>query len=354
MSKYYKGIIATTLVVFLFGFNVELIHSQTQIDILEMGFIYDEAPYPSCHASTIIETANGDYLAAWFGGTDEKDDDVDIWMSRFANGQWSEMQTMTHLPEIPTWNPVLYSGDGKIWLNFKIGPSPQEWIAATRHSTDDGETWSEMDYLPAGLLGPVRAKPITLEDGTIIAGTSFEAGYKRNSPRNAPYRMWSSWVNRSRDGGRTWSIHGPMILEDNNFGTIQPALWQGDDGNIHAYMRTTSQQGFIAHSVSSDEGLTWGPATNSGLPNPSAGVDVVKMKSGKVALIYNHLERGRNAIHIAFSNDDGANWEDPIVLEAEEKELSYPAMIENSKGELMLTYTHNRSKIRFMKVKVSN
>ena len=354
MIKELKKLISLSFVLSFFCVDADLLRSQTQIDIVEMGFIYDEAPFPSCHASTIIETDNGDFLTAWFGGTDERDDDVDIWMSRYNAGKWTEMRAMTNFPEIPTWNPVLYAGDGKIWLNFKIGPSPQEWIAATRHSSDDGKTWSKIDYLPAGLLGPVRAKPITLDDGTILAGSSFEAGYKRNSPSDAPYRMWSSWVNRSQDGGRTWSIHGPLVLEKSNFGTIQPALWQGDDGKIHAFMRTTSQQGFIAHSVSHDNGLTWSPAINSGLPNPSAGVDVVKMNNGKVALIYNHLERGRNAIHLAFSHDDGQSWEDPITLEAGEKELSYPAMIEDSRGNLILTYTHNRSKIRFMRVRVSD
>lgn len=32
----------------------------------------DDRPFLSCHASTLVELDNGDTLAAWFGGTAEK------------------------------------------------------------------------------------------------------------------------------------------------------------------------------------------------------------------------------------------------------------------------------------------
>ena len=46
-------------------------------------FIVEEKrDFDSPHASTLIRLKNGDILAAWFGGSWEKNPDVAIWMSR--------------------------------------------------------------------------------------------------------------------------------------------------------------------------------------------------------------------------------------------------------------------------------
>ena len=56
---------------------------------LHSEFIYESAPYPSCHAPTIVETKSG-LRAAWFGGTAERMPDVAIWTSHLTGGLWSE------------------------------------------------------------------------------------------------------------------------------------------------------------------------------------------------------------------------------------------------------------------------
>ena len=88
-------------------------------------FIFEGAPFKSCHASTIAETKPGAFLAAWFGGDAEGKPNVAIWGSRYENGRWSEPFEMVREPEIATFNPVLfYSKDRTLWLYYKFG-SPE-------------------------------------------------------------------------------------------------------------------------------------------------------------------------------------------------------------------------------------
>lgn len=314
---------------------------------LNSGFIFKEAPFESAHASTVAELANGSLMAAWFGGRSEGDPSVEIWTARKPpNGSWSAPKVVTSYPQSPCWNPVLFRRDNKLWLFFKVGPSPREWVGAYRISEDEGRSWSSVHYLPAGLLGPIRTKPITLENGDILAGTSVEAGYNAHTPADAPYKSWAAWVERSSDKGRTWHKHGPIAMPNENFGVIQPTLWQTSRGHVRMLLRSTHRVNRIVSSVSKDGGKTWTPAQPTALPNPNSGIDAVKLADGRVVLAYNHTESGRTPIHVAVSSDDGATWSAPLVVEDGAGEFSYPAIIQADNGNIHLTYTWKRSRIR--------
>ena len=67
---------------------------------------------PECHASTIEETPDG-LVAAWFGGTEEGDTDVGIWVARHDGARWSTPVEVVdgsegESEEFPCWNPVLF------------------------------------------------------------------------------------------------------------------------------------------------------------------------------------------------------------------------------------------------------
>lgn len=312
-------------------------------------FVYEQAPFPSCHASTIVETPQGDLLAAWFEGTAEGKPDVAIWMSRKQGGTWSTPAEMAREQGVATYNPVLfYTADQRLWLYYKFGPSPQTWSGARRFSSDDGRTWSPVEHLPAGLLGPIKDKPLLLNDGTIVSGTSVES-----------YHSWACWVERSRDNGKSWTKHGPIIPESlsqsetGTYGIIQPAIVPLPDGRLRMFVRATKQIGHICYADSRDNGQTWTAAKPTTLPNPNSGIDAVALRDGRIVIVYNHTTQGRSPLNLAVSAD-GEHWQPFLALEEQPGEFSYPAIIQGHNGDLHITYTYNRRRIKHVQVPLAD
>src|SRR5688572_15108521 len=81
--------------------------------ILRKEFIFETAPFPQCHASTIVEASDGTLVAAWFGGTREHHPDVGIWLSRNEQGKWTPPVEVANGTQPDgarhtCWNPVLF------------------------------------------------------------------------------------------------------------------------------------------------------------------------------------------------------------------------------------------------------
>lgn len=307
-------------------------------------FIFERAPFVACHASTLVELRDGDRMVAWFGGSAEGRPDVAIWGSRRTGGQWSAPVELAREPGVAAYNPVLfYTQDRRLWLYYKFGPSPSTWTAARRFSNDDGKTWSKVEHLPAGLYGPIRAKPLVLGDGVIISGTSVES-----------YRSWAAWIERSVDQGRTFTRIGPIALdlpapEHETHGLIQPSVVMLGPRHLRLYARSTRSIGKICVADSFDEGLSWTAAHALDLPNPNSGIDATALRDGRVVLVYNDSDSQRTPLKLAVSGD-GEHFRNFLTLEDAPGEYSYPAMIQTGAGDLEITYTWNRQKIKYVRV----
>ncbi len=320
--------------------------------LLKSEFIYETAPFPSCHASTIVEPKSGGLVAAWFGGTREKHPDVGIWVSRFESNTWTmpvevangiqyrkaDGTTLRH----PTWNPVLFQPkEGPLLLFYKAGPSPQSWWGMLTTSTDGGKTWEQPRRLPEGIYGPIKNKPVQLASGEILCPTS-------NETEETPSK-WAIYFERTRDLGRSWErtelLHDGVAVQ-----AIQPSvLFLGGD-KLMALGRT--RQGKVFKITSDDAGATWGTITLTELPNPNSGTDAVTLQDGRHLLIYNHTSKGRSPLNLAISKD-GSNWQPVLVLESDPGEYSYPAIIQTSDGLVHITYTWKRQRIKHAVVEPS-
>jgi predicted neuraminidase len=311
-----------------------------QSALLTAEFIFDTAPFPECHASTIVETTDG-LAAAWFGGKHEKSPDVGIWLSKHIGGKWTAPVEVANGAQhfgkrYPCWNPVLFQPrNGQMMLFYKIGPDPKSWWGMLMTSSDDGKSWSEPQRLPENIIGPVKNKPVQLANGDILCGSSTEqAG-------------WQVHFERTADLGNTWRIVGPINRTD-EIGAIQPSILFHTGHRLQAVGRT--QQGCIFETWSQDDGKTWDKMTLTGLPNPNSGTDAVTLRDGRQLLVYNHSAKARSPLNVAVSAD-GRLWQAALTLEDEPgKEFSYPAVIQTRDGLVHIVYTWNRRRIKHVVV----
>lgn len=313
--------------------------------IVSHEFIYERAPYPSCHASTIVETEKHELIAAWFGGTAEKNPDVGIWVSRFDPAKKTWLPSVEVANGIqsdgtrhPTWNPVLFQPhNAPLMLFYKVGPTPQTWWGELRTSTDGGRTWSAARRLPDGIYGPIKNKPVQLADGTILSPTSDETPEKPSK--------WRVYFERSTDGGQTWT-KTPFLNDGITVGAIQPSILFHDrigGAKLQALGRT--RQGKVFTVSSDDAGKIWGPMSLLEIANPNSGTDAVTLKDGRHLLIYNPVPKGRTPLKLAVSRD-GRDWKDVATLEDQPGEYSYPAIIQTADGRVHITYTWKRERIK--------
>lgn len=322
--------------------NAQQISTQSQ-------FIYDTAPFKSCHASTLAQTKDG-LVAAWFGGTEEKNPDVEIWFSREVNGQWLPPVSVANGIQqngtrYPCWNPVLYQyPDGPLLLFYKVGADPVEWWGELKRSYDQGRTWSAAEKLPDGILGPVKNKPVLLKDGRLICPSSTE---------NKTDGRWQIHLEVTKDQGRTWTKTAPLN-DGLRFHIIQPSLLLYGGDSLQLVCR--SMENRVVSVWSTDGGKHWQAPDTLSVPNPNSGTDAVTMSNGTQVLVYNPTERypgkwggPRYPLAVAISTD-GRNWRPVLTLETEPGEYSYPAIIETAPGQLVISYTWKREKIKVWKI----
>ncbi|WJH37421.1 exo-alpha-sialidase [Paenibacillus sp. CC-CFT747] len=175
-----------------------------------------------------------------------------------------------------------------------------------------------------------------MRDGTWLAPASIETE-----------EAWDSFVDISRDEGKTWTQSGWVPIDHSKLkgkGIIQPTLWSGDD-QVHMLLRST--EGYIYRSDSTDNGETWSEAYPTTLVNNNSGIDLAQLPNGTLVLVHNPVEgnwAARTPLICSASQDNGETWKEAFVLENEPGEYSYPAIV--AKGDrTFIVYTWKRERI---------
>lgn len=313
-------------------------------------FLPIAATTPEVHSATIVELANGNLLAAWFGGSREGAADVAIYASEHKVSGWSPVRIVAERINSQLalgqyvrklGNPVLTKdANGRIWL-FVVIASLGGWSTSSiayTISTDNGQTFSRMQQLITSPLlnisTLIRGNPLLYTDGSIAIPAYHELLGK------------FGLAIRLHPNGR--------ILSITNIGSgrtvLQPTFAAINSKHIVALLRRTGNSSAkILSAYSYDAGINWTIPQPTNLPNPDSSIAALSGLNNEILLVYNPLERGRHILSLASSND-GLHWHKRCNLELgiEGDEFSYPFLISDSLGNYHLVYTWKRQRIAYL------
>lgn len=338
------------------------------------------------HSSAIVETPKGDLFVCWFHGSGERTaDDVKVEGARLKKGakKWSERFLLADTPGYPDTNATIFIDPQKrLWLMYPTILA-NEWHTAlmkykisSDYENAGAPRWETNDVLHV-TPGPEFEAAVNKEmdafapqiDQLPEAQRERARTYLAESRRKAADKLYRrlGWMTRAHpfvlnnqrlivplysdgfsfslmaytdDWGKTWKTSTPLVGR----GNIQPSIVQARDGSLLTLMRDNGPAPKRLHmSRSRDRGETWSPVTDSDLPNPGAGAEIISLKNGHFALIYNDLEQGRHSLAVAISDDEGATWKWKRHLELEPAgtgEFHYPSIIQARDGSLHASYSY--------------
>ena len=345
------------------------------------------------HSSMIVECANGDLLVCWFHGSGERTaDDVKIEGARLRKGAkvWGQRFTMADTPNYPDTNCTMFiDPQQRLWL---LWPTilANEWhtalmkyqISSDYQRAEGAPRWHANDVLhitpgpefEATVATALAGVEATLKDLPPERQATIRA-YIDRTKKNAADKFFRrlGWMTRAHpfvldgkrlivplysdgfsfslmaitdDWGKTWTTSTPLV----GGGNIQPSIVKKKDGTLLTLMRDNGPPPKRLHmSESRDGGKTWSPVVDSSIPNPGAGAEIISLRNGNWALIFNDTEMGRNSLAVAISTDEGKSWAYKRHLEFEASgpeagAFHYPSIIQARDGSLHATYSYHLNK----------
>ncbi len=357
----------------------------------EEGFLRSELIFPlehwHNHASMIVECPNGDLLVCWFNGSGERQaDDVKVEGARKKRGakSWSPRFTMADVPGYPDTNCTIFIDPrGRLWLLWPTIMA-NEWHTAlmrykisSNYQGSEPPVWevSEVLHLTPGQKFVETVNAFADEYEKKIAGgpeAERARAFLERTRKNAADKLFRrmGWMTRAHpyvldgtrlivplysdgfsfsimaitdDWGRNWHASTPLV----GLGNIQPSIVRRRDGSLYTLMRDNGPAPKRLHaSESRDRGETWSPVVDSEISNPGSGAEIIALRNGHWALIYNDTERGRHSLAVSISEDEGKTWPWTRHLErdapgAEAGQYHYPSIIQAKDGSLHATYSYH-------------
>ncbi len=320
-------------------------------------------PWKTAHAPALLETKRGTLLCCWFAGSFEGGTDINIVVSRLSKDadKWEEPTYISNNDDFSDQNPSLFlAPNDEIWAMYtsQLGRIPgkdnMQYTSTIKRqiSVDDGKTWSDPEVVfPEE--GTFARQPIQiLSNGRWIIGNWIcTDGEKGLAGDPSAFRI-------SDNEGKTWK----RVDMPKSNGRVHPNVVELEDGHLIALMRSREADSIYV-SESYDYGDTWSEPVPTVLPNNNSSISALKLKSGRLAVAYNHssapvtyTKKGawpglRCPVSIALSEDGGKTF--PIIRHVERgegysgdlnrsnnKQYEYPYLMQSTDGMLHLAYAY--------------
>ena len=322
--------------------------------IVKDEFLYEHTFFPEAHASTIVETKKGDLVAAYFGGTHERDPDVCIYVNIKKKGS-------------NTWSTPILAADGVLDLN-----APNAKMMGLSGLTEE--------TTPA-TAGPIRLS--VLDGSAVKSSLSDEATYDYNTKttrltgvpttlkRKACWNPvlfempdgelwlffkigstvgdWTGWLCKSKDGGRTWSDKEPLPYDAEGRAFLGPiknkpelidgrllcgSSTEGNGWRFHMEILDLKTGQWKYVPVESTEAIK--TDDNKQHPIDCIQPSILKLKDGRLQV----LMRTHNArLATSFSSDNGDTWT-PVTLSEVENNQSGTDAVTLKDGRHALIYNN--------------
>jgi len=117
--------------------------------------------------------------------------------------------------------------------------------------------------------------------------------------------------------------------------TLQPVMLIKNPQQALVLMRRSgaSPKQVIA-TTTDDAGQHWSVPTKTALANPDAAISGVVLPDGRILVVLNNIEEGRDALSLVVSADGGATWKTVYQLEDQRRQPTEPARYMQAAGEL--------------------
>jgi len=291
----------------------------------------------STHAASLVELGDGRIRAFWFAGSREGAPDVEIRSAVFdpAKDSWSpehgivnradtQRSLLRYVKKIG--NPVAQRApDGKLWL-FYVTVSLGGWAGSSITaitSADDGATWGSARRL---ITSPF------INISTLIKGTPFL--YSDGTMGLPEYHEFIGKFGELLRIDNSGNIIDKQRLSYGK-STLQPVVLIANPQHALVLMRRSgnSPKRVIA-TTTDDAGQHWNTPTPTALANPDAALSGVVLPDGRMLVVLNNIEDGRDALSLVVSADSGASWKTVYQLEDQRGQPADPVRFGQIAGEL--------------------